>query len=70
MTKASNAEPDFSRVGTVYPATQVDSLVLPTFDISVVAGFPIPLDNDERAQKIDVLRMLCPHPEASYLIRV
>ncbi len=70
MTKASNAEPDFSRVGTVYPATQVDSLELPTFDISVVAGFPIPLDNDERAQKIDVLRMLCPHPEASYLIRV
>lgn len=43
---------------------------LPFFDISVVAGFPIPLDNDEKAQSIELIRMLCPHPDASYLIRV
>ena len=43
---------------------------LPYFDQKVVAGFPIPLDNDERSQDIELLRMLCPHPEASYLIRV
>ena len=36
----------------------------------MVAGFPVPLDNDERSQDIDILSMLCPHPEASYLIRV
>lgn len=46
------------------------SLTLPYFDIRVVAGFPVPLDNDERSQDIDIISMLCPHPEASYLIRV
>lgn len=56
--------------GTVYPATRVKDLKLPFFDIGIVAGFPIPLDNDERAQDIEVLKMLCPHPESSYLIRV
>lgn len=40
------------------------------FDTRVVAGFPVPLDSDERSQDIDLLRMLCPHPEASYLVRV
>lgn len=43
---------------------------IPFFDIRVVAGFPVPLDNDEKSQDIDLIRMLCPHPEASYLIRV
>ena len=43
---------------------------VPFFDISVAAGFPVPLDNDERAQDIDLVKMLCPNPEASYLIRV
>lgn len=57
-------------LGEVYSATNVRSMNLPFFDISVVAGFPIPLDNDEKAQDIDLLRMLCPNPEASYLIRV
>ena len=52
------------------PASSVHSLSLPYYDISVVAGFPVPLDNDERSQDIDILSMLCPHPEASYLIRV
>ena len=36
----------------------------------IVAGFPIPLDNDERSQDIDLLKMLCANPEACYLIRV
>ena len=52
------------------PVERVQSLSLPYYDISVVAGFPVPLDNDERSQDIDIISMLCPHPEASYLIRV
>ena len=69
-TNNSVAEPDFSRLGTAYPATRVRELNIPYFDIGIVAGFPLPLDNDERAQTIDLLQMLCPCPEASYLIRV
>lgn len=56
--------------GTIYPATRVKDLKLPFFDIGIVAGFPIPLDNDEKSQDIEVLKMLCPYPESSYLIRV
>ena len=57
--------------GRVIPATAVKGgLRLPFFDLGIRAGFPIPLDNDEKAQDIELLRMLCPHPEASYLIRV
>ena len=52
------------------PAEKTRSFSLPYFDIRVVAGFPVPLDNDERSRDIDILTMLCPHPEASYLIRV
>ena len=58
------------RLGDLYPADRVKSLTLPFFDIGLVAGFPIPLDNDERAQDIELLQLLCPHPESSYLIRV
>lgn len=43
---------------------------LPYFDLEIRAGFPVPLDNDEKSQVIDLVRLLCPHPEASYLIRV
>lgn len=63
-------EPDFTRVGKAWPASEVKELEMNSFDLRVVAGFPIPLNNDERAQKIDVLRMLCPYPEATYLIQV
>ncbi|MBO5698933.1 MAG: translesion error-prone DNA polymerase V autoproteolytic subunit [Bacteroidaceae bacterium] len=56
--------------GKVYPMSRVQGGCLPFFDIGIVAGFPIPLDNDERAQDIDLLRMLCPYPESCYLIRV
>lgn len=60
----------FYTLGKIYPASKVKNFSLPYFDIGIVAGFPIPLDNDERAQDIDLLRMLCPYPESCYLIRV
>lgn len=58
------------KIGDFYPVAQVKDLKLPFFDVGIVAGFPIPLDNDERSQDIELLKMLCPNPEASYLIRV
>ena len=58
------------KIGDVVPAGKVAHVNIPFFDIRVVAGFPVPLDNDEKSQDIDLIRMLCPHPEASYLIRV
>lgn len=57
-------------LGEMMPANRVSMVSLPFFDQRVVAGFPVPLDNDERSQDIDILSMLVPHPEASYLIRV
>lgn len=69
--KNNGNEPDFSKLGEVHKATDIkDGVSLPFFDINIVVGFPIPLDNDERSQDIDLLRMLCPNPESSYLIRV
>lgn len=59
-----------SKLGAVYPATMVKNMNINVFDIGIVAGFPVPLDNDEKAQSIELLQMLCPCPEASYLIRV
>ena len=59
--------PDF---GIVTPANKIRPMSLPFFDIKLVAGFPIPLNNDELAQDIELLKMLCPNPDASYLIRV
>lgn len=66
MVKNQNLQ----KLGEIIPAGKVRSGVLPFFDQRVVAGFPVPLDNDERSQDIDILSMLVPHPEASYLIRV
>ncbi len=60
----------FGKIGTVCPVVGMEGLRLPFFDLGIKAGFPIPLDNDERSQDIDLLRMICPHPNASYLIRV
>ena len=58
-------------LGDIYPATSVRSMTLPKCDNArVVAGFPLALDTDEQAQSVDILRMLCPNPEASYLIKV
>lgn len=56
--------------GNVYPATRLKEMHVPFFDVRIVAGFPLPLDNDERSQDIDLLKMLCANPEACYLIRV
>ncbi len=58
------------RFGQVYSPAEIEDISLPFFDISVVAGFPVPLDTDERAQSIGLLRLLCPNEESSYLIRV
>ena len=55
---------------TIIPVSNVKPMILPFVSVKVVAGFPIPLDTDEKTQDIDMLRLLCPHPEASYLIRV
>ena len=63
-------EDSMSSWGEVTPASRVSPLHLPLYDQRVVAGFPVPLDNDERSQDINILGMLCPHSEASYLIRV
>lgn len=59
-----------SRLGEVIPANKVKSQTIPFFDVKIVAGFPIPLNNDEMAQDIDLIKMICPNPGASYLIRV
>lgn len=69
-TEVCESQPNLSQLGTVYPATKVKEMKMHFFDIGIVAGFPIPLDNDERAQSIELLQMLCPYPESSYLIRV
>lgn len=71
ITRALYNEDDaLKKIGTVYRALDVKDMKLPFFDIGLVAGFPIPLDNDERSQDIELLKMLCPNPESSYLIRV
>ena len=66
----TETEMPFGKIGTAYPAAKIEGLYLPFFDLGIKAGFPIPLDNDEKSQDIDLLRMICPHPNASYLIRV
>lgn len=58
-------------LGSVCPVSNIQPMVLPMFDNArLVAGFPLALDTDEQAQDVDILRMLCPNPEASFLIRV
>lgn len=68
--RSAQREPNLSKLGTVYEVGENESYPLPYFEVKVVAGFPVPLDNDEKAQAIDLIRMLCPHPLSSYLIRV
>lgn len=63
-------ESDLNRIGEVFAVGEGEEFELPFFDIKVVAGFPIPLDNDQIAQRIQLTSMLCPHPEATYMIRV
>lgn len=68
--KAINVTPNFTKWGEIHAVSEIEDITLPYFDVNIVAGFPLPLDNDERAQDIELLKMLCPNPEASYLIRV
>lgn len=57
-------------IGEVFLAKDLEAIVLPYFDTKVVAGFPIPLNNDELSQNIALQNLLCPNAEATYLIRV
>jgi SOS-response transcriptional repressors (RecA-mediated autopeptidases) len=57
-------------IGEAVPAHSVVKMQLPLYETRVVAGFPVPLDSDERSRDIELLSMLCPHPESSYLVRV
>lgn len=49
INKAIEQRPDISRLGEVYAVTETQDISLPYFDVGIVAGFPLPLDNDERA---------------------
>ncbi len=70
ISKYIREEVGLRQLGDVYKPNEVKDMSLPFFDIGLVAGFPIPLDNDEKAQNIELLKMLCPNPDSSYLIRV
>ena len=63
-------EKQLSKLGEIIPADRVKPMVIPFFDLKIVAGFPIPMNTDELAQDIELLQMICPHPDSSYLIRV
>lgn len=66
----SSQVPHFDKIGTAIPANKIKPMSLPFFDVKIVAGFPIPLSTDEKAQDVELLQMLCPYPDSSYLIRV
>ena len=70
VAKSRQEDEALMQLGEVMPTSRIKPMTLPFFDVKVVAGFPIPLNNDELAQDIEVLKMLCPHPDSSYLIRV
>ncbi len=71
ITRALNDESrGLDSIGAAATADHVHDVRLPFFDLGIKAGFPIPLDNDEKGQDIELVKMLCPNPEASYLIRV
>lgn len=47
MAKAlERKEPDFSRLGQTVSASMTRGLKVPSFDVRVVARFPVPLDKD------------------------
>ena len=63
-------EPDFSKLGSAYRADMVKEVEVPFYDIGIVAGVPIPMNNDERSQTVGLLDMMCPDRESTYLINV
>ena len=50
--------------------SEVADIELPCFDIAVAAGLPLELDGGSHAERNNLLQMLVPHPESSYLIGV
>ena len=70
VRQSFDADDRLSKWGEMIPANRIKSQTIPFFDVKIVAGFPIPLNNDELAQDIDLIKMICPNPDASYLIRV
>lgn len=57
-------------VGNLVPAADVQPVTMPMVDLSVVAGFPVPLDNSEYTEDVEMLQTLCPHKGSSYLVHV
>lgn len=57
-------------LGKVIPATDIKPVSLPMIDLKIVAGLPIPLDNQEQSQDTDILQVMCPHKESCYMINV
>lgn len=57
-------------LGKAVEMSKVKTVSLPMVDLKVVAGFPVPLDNDEAVETTDLGEMLCPHPESEYMIKV
>lgn len=62
--------PDISSMGECVPATNVRPLAIPQFDISIPAGFPLDVKGNDRGELTDLLSLVCPHPETSYMINV
>lgn len=63
-------EEGLGRLGEILPATRVVPRSLPLVEQRVVAGFPVSIGTDDSAEDVDILAMLAPHPETSYMIRV
>ena len=71
QAQSSVAQPvTLNKLGVAIPSGRVKPMELPFFDMKIVAGFPIPLNNDEMAQRIELLQILCPHTDSCYLIQV
>ncbi len=59
-----------TNLGTVIPGTYLEEARIPYYDVSLVAGYPLPVDNNAMPEDINLTSMLSPHPATSYLIRV
>lgn len=70
IRKGNDEMIQLKKLGEIIPANRIKPQTIPLFDVKIVAGFPIPLNNDELAQDIDLIKMICPNPNSSYLIRV
>jgi len=54
----------------VYSFTGSDPVMIPYSLHGLVAGFPIPLDNDEKSQSLDLIRLLGLNKESVFIVRV